>query len=84
MTIGILMEQEKVSKSEFKARALEFLRQVETSGGHLIVTDHGKATLEIRRYRDQERSPLEVLKGSVIQYEDPTEPVGDQDWDALR
>ena len=78
------MESEKVTKSQFKAHALEYLRRVEASGEHLIVTDHGKPTLEIRRYRSRERSPLEVLKGTVIQYEDPTEPVGEQGWDALK
>ena len=83
MTMEIFMEAEKVTKSQFKARALEFLRRVETTGEHLIVTDHGKPTLEIRRYRGGERPPLEVLKGTVIEYEDPTEPVGEADWDAL-
>lgn len=78
------MDQEQVSKSEFKARALELLRRVEASGEHLIVTDHGKPTLEIRRYRSKERPPLEVLKGSVIEYSEPTEPVGEQDWEVIR
>jgi antitoxin (DNA-binding transcriptional repressor) of toxin-antitoxin stability system len=32
----------RVSKSQFKARALEFFRQVETTGEPLIVTDHGE------------------------------------------
>lgn len=84
MTMGTKMESEKVTKSQFKAHALEFLRRVEASGEHLIVTDHGKPTLEIRRYRNRERPPLEVLEGSVVRYEDPTEPVGENDWDALR
>ncbi len=77
------MEAEKVTKSQFKARALEFLRRVEATGEHLIVTDHGKPTLEIRRYQRRERPPLEVLKGTIIKYDDPTEPVGAADWDAL-
>lgn len=78
------MDRGKVSKSEFKARALELLREVEASGEPLIVTDHGKPALEIRRYRGKERSPLEVLRGSVVEYTDPLEPVGERDWDALR
>ena len=77
------MDQEKVSKSQFKAHALELLRQVESSGEHLIVTDHGRPTLEIRRHIPHDRTPLEVLRGSVAEYHDPTEPVGEQDWEAL-
>jgi antitoxin (DNA-binding transcriptional repressor) of toxin-antitoxin stability system len=74
-----------ISKSKFKARALELFRQVETSGESLIVTDHGKPTLEIRPYRTAlGAKPLEILKGSVMRYADPTEPIGDHDWDVLR
>ncbi|WP_335342615.1 type II toxin-antitoxin system Phd/YefM family antitoxin [Sedimenticola hydrogenitrophicus] len=82
MTIGSNM-QEQVSKSQFKAKALELFRQVESSGDAVIVTDHGKPTIEVRRYRKTERSPLEVLKGSVTEYKEPTEAVGEGDWEAL-
>jgi antitoxin (DNA-binding transcriptional repressor) of toxin-antitoxin stability system len=78
------MDQElQVSKSEFKAKALEYLRCVEASGKPLIVTDHGKPTIEVRRYSTKNLSPLELLKGSVIEYNDPTEPVGENDWEML-
>ena len=40
----------RVSKSQFKAPALEFFRQVETTGESLIVTDRGQPKLEIRPY----------------------------------
>lgn len=75
--------QEQVSKSQFKAKALELFRQVESSGNTVIVTDHGKPTIEVRRYRKSERSPLEILKGSVTEYKEPTEPVSEGDWEAL-
>jgi len=75
------MEVRQVSKSEFKARALEFFRQVEASGESVVVTDHGKPTLEVRPYRTIERNPLDVLRGSVVRYDDPMEPV-DVQWEA--
>ncbi|MGD8908590.1 MAG: hypothetical protein PVI92_04520 [Chromatiales bacterium] len=75
--------QERVSKSQFKAKALELFRQVESSGNAVIVTDHGKPTIEVRRYRQSERKPLEILKGSVTEYVDPTEPVAEGEWEAL-
>ena len=83
MTIATIMETE-VSKSQFKAKALEILRRVEATGEPVLVTDHGKPTIEVRRHRSLERSPLDLLRGSVVDYLDPTEPVGEQDWEALK
>jgi antitoxin (DNA-binding transcriptional repressor) of toxin-antitoxin stability system len=77
------MQDNRVSKTEFKARALEFFRHIEASGESVVVTDHGKPTLEVRPYRNADRSPLEVLRGSVVRYIDPTSPV-DVDWDAAQ
>ena len=76
------METE-VSKSQFKAKALEIRRRVEATGEPVLVTDLGKPTIEVRRHRSLERSPLDLLRGSVVDYLDPTEPVGEQDWEAL-
>ncbi len=70
---------ETISKSEFKAKALEVLRAVEKSGEALVITDHGKPTLEIRKLRRQELSPLDLLKGTVLKFERPTEPVAPED-----
>ena len=75
--------QDHISKSQFKAKALEIFRQVESSGNPVIVTDHGIPTIEVRQYRKTERSPLEVLKGSVTEYSEPTDPIGEGDWEAL-
>ena len=77
------METE-VSKSQFKAKALEILRRVEATGEPVLVTDHGKPTIEVRRHRSLARSPLDLLRGSVVDYLDPTEPAGEQDWEALK
>jgi PHD/YefM family antitoxin component YafN of YafNO toxin-antitoxin module len=73
-----------VSKSQFKAKALEYFRQVETSGEPIIVTDHGKPALEIRRVAEKERDPFEILRGSVLRYDEPFEPVGVEDWEVLK
>lgn len=78
------MDGNQVSKSEFKAKALEFFRQVEASGESVIVTDHGKPALEVRPYRIIERNPLDVLRGSVVRYENPTNPVAEGDWEAAQ
>ncbi len=73
-----------VSKSQFKARALEFFRHVETTGESVIVTDHGVPKVEVRALPDDDDALRERLKGSVLFVKDPFEPVGDDDWEAAR
>lgn len=78
---GDTVHQKHVSKSEFKAKALEYFRAVEASGNPVIVTDNGQPKIEIRRYRADERSPLERLRGSIVEFKDPTQPVAEDDWE---
>jgi antitoxin (DNA-binding transcriptional repressor) of toxin-antitoxin stability system len=78
------MNNHLISKSEFKSKALEYFRQIEASGETVIVTDHGKPALEVRPYRGKERTPLDILRGSVVRYENPTDPVGENDWEAAQ
>jgi antitoxin (DNA-binding transcriptional repressor) of toxin-antitoxin stability system len=74
-----------VSKSKFKAKALEYFRQVEASGEPIVITEHGKPKLEIRRLPEQTVDPLEKLKGSVLWYDRPFDPAVDEDdWEVLR
>ncbi|MDJ0877521.1 MAG: hypothetical protein QNI86_02860 [Halieaceae bacterium] len=70
-----------ISKSEFKARALEVLRAIERSGKARVITDHGRPTLEIRKLRQEETPPLEMLKGTVLKFEAATDPVAEDDWE---
>ncbi len=73
-----------VSKTELKTHALELLRGIQATGQPLIVTDRGKPVLQIRPWRSETRTPLDVLKGSVKRYSEPTEPVTDDDWEAAQ
>lgn len=72
---------DRISKTDFKAHALEVLRDIERHGQPRIITDRGRPTLEIRRLRMKEKPVLEVLKGSVLKFEEPTDPVSQEDWD---
>ena len=72
---------EKISKTEFKAHVLEVFRDIEKSGESRIITDRGKPTLEIRKLRVNKKTPLELLKGTVLKYDNPTAPVADDDWE---
>jgi hypothetical protein len=72
----------RISKSQFKSKALELFRRVEATGLPLVITDNGEPKLEVRRYQPPSRDPLDKLRGSVLYYHDPKDPVGDEDWDA--
>jgi hypothetical protein len=50
----------------------------------VVVTDHSEPKLEIRRLRATHRQPLELLRGTVLRLDQPTEPVAEQDWDATK
>jgi antitoxin (DNA-binding transcriptional repressor) of toxin-antitoxin stability system len=76
--------KKKVSKSVFKARALELRGEVESSGESLILTDHGRPVLEVRPYEDKETDPLDTLRHSVVRYERPTDPIADDEWESAK
>jgi prevent-host-death family protein len=65
---------QQVSKSKFKAHALEYLRQIETSGEGIIVTDRGRPVVKVVPYVREVPRGLAALRGSVLRYDDPLEP----------
>ena len=73
-----------VSKSRFKARALELFREVERTRKPIIITDRGNPVLKLSPYADDPRETLRVLRESVVRYDAPTRPVGDDDWESGR
>jgi prevent-host-death family protein len=73
-----------VSKSQFKPRSLEYFRRIEQTGEELVITDHGKPVLKIVPYLADPEEYFRGLRNSVLEYHDPLEPVGLEDWDALK
>jgi prevent-host-death family protein len=71
-----------VSKSRFKARALEYFRQVERTGKPLTITDRGTPVLQLIPYRNDPAAGLKVLRDTVVQYRAPMKPVGEEDWES--
>ena len=72
-----------VSKSQFKARALEYFRAVEKSRKPVVVTDRGRPVLKVVPYTEDLEEILKDLRGALIKYKEPTKPVGEADWKAL-
>jgi prevent-host-death family protein len=73
-----------VSKSRFKPKALEYFRRVEETGEEIVITDKGRPVLKIVPYRGKAADPRAALRGTVLRYDRPTEPVGVEDWEALK
>ncbi len=73
-----------VSKSQFKPRSLEYFRLIEESGETIIITDRGKPVLKVMPYTANPDNSLKILRNSVLKYDDPTQPVALEDWQALQ
>lgn len=76
--------EQQVSKSRFKARALEYLRSVQETGQPVVILDRGRPVVKVVPYRGEAEEILRILRGSVRRYAEPTKPVAVEDWDALR
>ena len=73
-----------ISKSSFKPKVLEILRNVEKSGKEIIITDHGRPVLKIVPFTINDWvTDLGELKNSVLKYDDPFEPV-EVTWEASK
>ena len=81
--------REQVGAAEFKARCLELVEHVREARAEYVVTRHGVPVARLVPM-DAEGKPASLIgsmAGSVLQYDDPFEPVpGDWtlDADALR
>jgi prevent-host-death family protein len=79
----MVMKPTHVSKSRFKAQALEFFRTVEQSGQPIIITDRGEPVLKLMPFAADVSATLEDLRGTVVEYREPMDPVGVEDWETL-
>lgn len=74
-----------VSKSQFKAKALEYLREVEKKKQPLVITHAGRPVVQVAPYTSKGVDPLESLQGTLLFYKDPNKPaVPASDWEVLK
>ena len=72
-----------VSKSQFKPRAFEYFRLVQEQRETIVVTERGTPVLKIVPFEEEDDPDLAALRGTVVKYEEPLEPV-DEPWDAAK
>ena len=78
------MQIQTVSKSQFKAKALEYFRIIQATGQPILISHDDKPVIKISPYNQNAEVDLQALFGSLIKYDDPTGPVGLEDWEALK
>jgi prevent-host-death family protein len=74
----------KVSKSIFKQKAFEYFRLVQEKRQEILITDHGRPVARISPVEEADEDELSALRGLVLKYIDPYEPVGPEDWEAAQ
>lgn len=77
----VIKMQREISKSAFKAHALEVMRGVEQTGEDVVITAHGKPTLVVKKLYEKKQNPLDKLRGSVVDFDSPTAPVSEDEWE---
>ncbi len=70
-----------VSKSKFKPKVFEYLRQVESGTREICITDHGEPMVKVIAMRTEQDDELAAMRGLVLAYENPEQPV-DVAWEA--
>ena len=70
-----------VAAAEFKATCLELMDRVRETGVEYVVTKHGTPVAKLVPYvAPKPRKVFGSLKGSVLKYERPFDPI-DAEWD---
>lgn len=70
-----------VAAAEFKARCLELMDRVRETRAEYVVTKHGKPVAKLVPYIEStpKRTPfLGSMKGTVLWYDRPTDPLDDE------
>jgi prevent-host-death family protein len=73
-----------IAAADFKATCLELMDRVRETRAEYVVTKHGRPVAKLVPYTDPERKPfLGSMKGTVLHYERPLDPLDDE-WDVNR
>lgn len=80
-----MADVEKISVSDFKARALGILENVSKSGRSVTVTKYGKVLAQVVPCRESQGNPVpDKLAGTVLHEGDIVSPLGAKIWDAAK
>jgi prevent-host-death family protein len=69
--------------SEFKAKCLALMDEVERTGESVVITKNGKPIAELSPYKQRKRNAFGILKGRLFITGDIISPI-EMEWDALK
>lgn len=72
-----------IKASEFKAKCLALIDEVNATRQKVIITKRGKPVAELVPHRSEQRSPLGIWKGRVKIKGDIISPI-DVEWEAMK
>jgi len=72
-----------IKASEFKAKCLAIMDEVERTGQPVVITKNGKPVAELVPHRASRPSPLGLLKDRLFVTGDIISPL-DVEWEALK
>jgi prevent-host-death family protein len=81
--VGFLAMSRMIKASEFKAKCLALLDEVERTGDHLVITKKGKPVAELVPHRPVKRNLIGLLKGRGEILGDIISPI-EVEWEALK
>jgi prevent-host-death family protein len=68
-----------IKVSEFKAKCMALIDEVERTGESVVITRNGKSIAELSPYKQHKRNAFGILKGRVFITGDIISPVGISD-----
>ena len=70
--------------ADFKAKCLKLMDRVRETGVEYVITKHGEPVAKLVPYKAKQRTPVfGALRGTILKYERPFEPL-DDDYDINR
>jgi prevent-host-death family protein len=69
----------RIRASEFKAKCLALINEVERTGESVVITKNGKPIAELSRYKQRKRNARGILKGRLMITGDIISPVAVSD-----
>ena len=80
---GHLPMSRMIKASEFKAKCLALMDEVERTGQSVVITKHGKPVAELVPHKSSRPKALGLLKDSLLITGDIISPI-DVEWNALK